>query len=79
MNKFVEYLKIGQEIIATYIDGRIFSGTIVQIEIGSSESVVYGDGYTTSNRTMIRLRKENGNHVSLYLDKCVSVERKETK
>jgi hypothetical protein len=70
-------MEIGHKITATYNDGRIFSGTIVQIEIGSSEGVLYGDGHAAPNRTMIRLRKENGNHVSLYLDKCISVEKEE--
>lgn len=63
----------GQHITATYHDGRIFSGTIVRIET-TEDDATYGDGLTAKNRTMIRLKKENGNHVSFYLDKCVSVE-----
>jgi len=67
-------MEIGQQITATYNDGRIFSGTIVQIEIGSNDDVTYGDGSIMPNRTMIRIKKENGNYASFYLDKCFSVE-----
>ena len=70
-------MDIGHNITATYNDGRRFSGTVVQIETGSSEGVLYGDGHFAHNRTMIRLRKANGNHVSLYLDKCISIEEEE--
>jgi hypothetical protein len=67
-------LEIGKIITAVYNDGRIFFGTITEIETTQNQDVLWGDGSKLTNRTMIRIQKENGNFSSFYLDKCTSVE-----
>jgi hypothetical protein len=67
-------LEIGKIITAVYNDGRIFFGTITEIETTQNQNVLWGDGSKLTNRTMIRIQKENGNFSSFYLDKCTSVE-----
>jgi len=67
-------MKIGQHITVTYHDGRIFSGIVAKIENTENEDVLWGDGSKLTDRTMIRIQKENGNFASFYLDKCFSVE-----
>lgn len=65
-------MKVGDKITVQYADGQNFNGEITNIEKTSGD-VVWGDGSTLTDRTMIRIKTEKGYYRSFYLDKCVSI------
>jgi hypothetical protein len=70
-------MKVGDNISVVYHDGRKFIGVVALIEHQSAnDGSVWSDGVSGIDRTMIRIKKENGYFQSIWLDKCDSVEVK---
>lgn len=57
-------MKVGDLATAKYVNGKTYSGTITKIK--EMPRVVEG----LDSRILVRLKMENGDYRSLYLDSC---------
>lgn len=65
-------LTIGDRISARYEDGREFVGAITEIENQTGE---WSDDnpHKLTERVMVRIRNDKGNHQSFWIDKVVEI------